>query len=424
MNHAMKQMGRSKTVLMLLIGMIILGAASVYTAYASEINDAKNEKSSLEEKKKKTEDRIKELEKEKGNIVKYIEKMDIQLNELNAEIESLTKRIDKSKISLKRTKEKLEDAKEQEKNQYETMKKRIKYMYENGNTTYIELILGASDMSDMLNRAEYIEKIMTYDKQMLSRYQDTKREIEETKKEVEEKIAYLEELNEEVSFEKATVETLIDKKSKEVKKYNATIKESKDTASEYANAIAEQEKLIEKLLEEERRRFEEAEKRRKEEEERKKREEAEKNQQNHNASNNSNSNTVGSTTGFIWPLPSSHIITSPFGFRVSPTPGASSYHEGIDIGAPTGSTIVASNAGTVVTASYSVGAGNYIMIAHGNGIYTIYMHCSKLLVFSGQKVSKGQHIGLVGSTGYSTGPHLHFGVSVNGKYVDPMSYLR
>jgi murein DD-endopeptidase MepM/ murein hydrolase activator NlpD len=122
-------------------------------------------------------------------------------------------------------------------------------------------------------------------------------------------------------------------------------------------------------------------------------------------------------------VPSSSRITSSFGNRSQPTAGASTYHKGIDIGAPTGSTIVASKSGSVVIASYSVSAGNYIMLSHGSGIYTVYMHCSQLLVSVGDEVKQGQTIGKVGSTGYSTGSHLHFGISIDGNYVNPQNYV-
>lgn len=173
------------------------------------------------------------------------------------------------------------------------MKKRIKYMYENGNANYIEIILGAADMSDMLNRAEYIEKIMQYDRTMLTNYQDTKKQIELTKKDIENKIVELEELTEEVNYEKDTVEKLIDNKSKEVEKYNANIQQSESMVSNYSNAIVEQEALIEKLLEEERRRVEEEERRRKAEEERKRKEEERKRKEEEEKKNQEQSNNSG-----------------------------------------------------------------------------------------------------------------------------------
>ena len=126
---------------------------------------------------------------------------------------------------------------------------------------------------------------------------------------------------------------------------------------------------------------------------------------------------------FKWPCPSSSRITSNFGDRESPTEGASSNHKGIDISASTGADIIAAADGEVVISTYSYSAGNYIMLDHGGGVSTVYMHCSKLLVGVGEKVTKGQVIAKVGSTGYSTGSHLHFGIRSGGTYVNPRSYV-
>ena len=126
---------------------------------------------------------------------------------------------------------------------------------------------------------------------------------------------------------------------------------------------------------------------------------------------------------FMWPATQGSRISSYFGPRTSPTAGASSNHKGIDIPCPTGSDVVASAAGTVVISQYSSSAGYYIMIDHGNGISTVYMHNSQLVVGVGQTVEQGQVIAKAGSTGYSTGSHCHFGVMVNGTYVNPLDYL-
>ena len=157
----------------------------------------------------------------------------------------------------------------------------------------------------------------------------------------------------------------------------------------------------------------EAEMKRREEEARKKAEEAGKTYTVSNLGNIS----------FKWPCPSSSRITSNFGDRESPTEGASSNHKGIDIGASTGANIIAAADGEVVISTYSYSAGNYIMIDHGGGVSTVYMHCSQLLVSKGAKVTQGQVIAKVGSTGYSTGPHLHFGIRSGGTYVNPRKYV-
>lgn len=125
----------------------------------------------------------------------------------------------------------------------------------------------------------------------------------------------------------------------------------------------------------------------------------------------------------IWPLPGDGRIFAYFGNRVAPTAGASTYHRGLDIGGEMGASIVASLSGTVEIAQYSSSSGNFIIINHGNGLRTAYCHCSKLLVSVGQYVKQGEVIALVGSTGISTGPHLHFGVSIDNVYVDPLNYI-
>jgi murein DD-endopeptidase MepM/ murein hydrolase activator NlpD len=322
------------------------------------------------------------------------------------------------------------------------MKKRIKYMYENGDTNYLDLILQSDSLSDALNQVEYMSKITEYDNSLLDNYKKLKQDVADKEKDLETKLASLQELKEELTYEQDTVERLSQDKNEELVKYEDKISETQTLSDQYSTKLQEQEDMIEDLLEAERKRIEEEE--RKKEEERKRKEEEEKQrQEQENANNNSGNNSSNDNSssdnssndssddsstgthvdGFIWPCPSSTRITSYFGNRDQPTEGASTYHKGIDIGASAGSEIVAAASGSVVTAAYSVSAGNYIMIYHGDGVYTVYMHCSKLMVSAGEEVSQGQTIGLVGSTGVSTGPHLHFGVSVNGTYVNPLNYV-
>ncbi|BCN32648.1 murein hydrolase activator EnvC family protein [Anaeromicropila herbilytica] len=401
-----------------------------FTSYANSIQDAKDQKAALEKKKKNTEEKIAQLEKEKGDIVTYIHKLDTQMNELNGEIDNLNSQISTVNVNLVETRKELEEAKKTEQKQYLTMKKRIKYMYENGNQDYLEVLLNSEDIADLLNRAEYVSKISEYDSNLLNDYKATKKSIATKETDLKTNLTKLQGLTEEAEYEKSTVKKLADTQAVELAKYNANISKSKDVVENYDNEIDKQENVIEDLVQEEIRRAEaarKAEEARKAEAERKAREQqAANNSSNNNSADNdsdSSSNVTPSATGFIWPVPSSSRITSSFGYRAQPTAGASTYHKGIDIGAPTGSNIVASNSGTVLIATYSGSAGNYVMISHGSGIYTVYMHASQLLVSVGQSVSKGQVIAKVGSTGYSTGSHLHFGISVNGTYVNPLNYV-
>ena len=211
-------------------------------------------------------------------------------------------------------------------------------------------------------------------------------------------------LQEEAEARHASVEQLLSAKQTELKKYESQITQAEGQLSEYEKDLEAQEQAIKVI---------EAELKRKEEEARKKAEEAGKAYK---------TKSLGDIS-FTWPCPGSSRITSGFGGRSSPTEGASTNHQGIDIGAPTGTDIVAAASGEVVVSTYSYSAGNYIMISHGGGVYTVYMHASKLLASVGQTVKQGQVIAKVGSTGYSTGPHLHFGIRAGGTYVNPRQYV-
>ncbi len=410
-------------------------------AYGTTIQEAEDEKKALENKKADLEKSIESMEQEKEDIVAYIEELDRKLNELSQEIDTLKGKISDANENLEQIKVDLAEAEECAQNQYDTMKKRIKYMYENGSQDYLEILLSASSISDLLNRFEYINKINEYDDNLLAEYEKTKELIAQKQIEQEEQIASLELMQEELSIEQDGVEKLSAKKTEQLKKKNAAISSSEAQVADYASQIEEQEALLEKLLEEERKRQEEEERKRKEEEERKRQEEEERKrreeeekkkqeQANNNSSSsgsssdsNSSGSNVNTSSSFRWPLNVSGVITSTFGYRDQPTAGASTYHKGIDIAAPTGTAVVASAGGTVTTASYQSAAGNYIMVYHGNSTYTVYMHLSAIYVSAGDTVSKGQTIGAVGSTGVSTGPHLHFGVNVNGAYVNPLNYV-
>ena len=216
-------------------------------------------------------------------------------------------------------------------------------------------------------------------------------------------------------------------KNKEMQNYASQIDTAQGQVDQYNADLSAQENKIKQIEAEIKRKEEEeskkAEAARKAEEEARKKAEAEGKKV--SATDKAVSYNVASlgNISFKWPCPSSGRITSGFGGRKSPTKGASSNHQGIDISASTGASIVAAADGTVVIATYSYSAGNYIMIDHGGGVSTVYMHCSQLLASQGQKVKKGQTIARVGSTGYSTGSHLHFGVRSGGSYVNPSKYV-
>ena len=383
---------------------LVLATPLSAQATKSGLSDAKSKKTALEAEKKKTEQELKNLEGLKSDTTAYVKKLDSSLESIGNELSKLGDDIDAKEKQIDTTKQELSETKETEKSQYESMKLRIKYMYEKGDSTYVDLLMESGSLSELLSKAEYITKISSYDRQKLDEYAATKEKIAEKEKSLESEHAELLMLQDETEAKQASVEKLLAAKQTELQNYETKIASAEGQISEYAKSI-------------------EAEIKRKEEEARKKAEEEKKEAAAANKAAQTYKTVSLGDISFTWPCPASGRITSGFGGRKSPTKGASSNHQGIDISAPTGTSIVAAAAGEVVIATYSSSAGNYVMISHGGGVYTVYMHASSLLVSQGQSVKKGQTIAKVGSTGYSTGSHLHFGVRVNGSYVNPTKYV-
>lgn len=405
----------------------------------SDIEAAKNEKAAIEKKRAAAEADLKDLQQTQGSIEDYITKLDKKQADLESDISTLTKSIKKQRKKIAKTKKELAAAEETEESQYATMKERIKYMYENGSSDYVEILLGAKNISDLLNQSEYMADITEYDGKLLDSYNAAKLEVSEKKTEQEDQLSELATMKGELQVDKETNEKLLAVKQKQLQKYNVLVAEAGDKVSDLAAAEDAQDSAIDNLIakaEAEEAARKEAERKAKEEAERKAREaaarEAAAREAAANANQNSNSDAAETPSassssllsgGLIWPMPSSHLITSGFGNRAEVTANSGTYHSGVDIGVAAGTPIIAAAGGTVVEAGYHWSMGNYVLISHGGGIYTVYMHCSKLLVSSGQSVSQGQQIGLVGSTGVATGPHLHFGLKINGTYVNPLNYV-
>ena len=366
------------------------------TSISERINDAVENKKSSESMSKKLEKEIAEFEKDKDDVLSYISKIDKKTAKLEKELILIEKEIKKTQKEIKKAKKELLKAQEEQEAQYNTMKKRIKYMYENGNEEYLNIIFSSKNMGDLLNHTEYIEKISEFDKNIFNEYLKISQQVKEKKKEKDRKDFALKLLRADDQDEKEALSLLKSNKKSELKTYNTNIKNSKAQKAAFERQALAAEAEVEKLLSE----------------------------QNRILMQTGAGDIVGSSGKLRWPLKIRAKISSYFGKRSRPTPGASTYHKGIDLSASYGTEIVAADGGKVVTATYSSSAGNYIMIAHGDGLNTVYMHCSRLAVGVGQNVKKGQVIGYVGSTGVSTGSHLHFGVMKKGKYVNPLLFVK
>lgn len=343
---------------------------------------------------------VSEAQKKDKELKSQKEAAQAEKNALAAELQAVLTEVEKTKTDIEAKQQEIAVKEEElmyaqidENNQYESMKKRIKYMYENGDTQFIEILFESKSIGDFLNNAEYIEKISEYDRQMLIEFQEIVKMIEEQQKVLEEERKQLEEMQATLAAQQSNLESLVASKSAEIAELEGEIA---DNLKALQAAIAEQERLRQEAA-------------------------------NQSANTGTSTGTAGpsitpSGSGRLSnPCPSAYI-SSEFGGRKSPGGIGSTNHKGRDYAAPSGSPIYAAASGTVTTVSWNVARGYYVVINHGD-LATLYQHCSATYVSVGQKVSAGQNIAAVGSTGYSTGPHLHFEVHVGGVPVDPRYYL-
>ena len=412
------------TAIMLTLIFCMQPVCNVQATEESNLSEAQQEKKTLENDLQKAKELIDSLKGSKEDIQSEVEKLDKQLNEISGKVKELESRLSKKRQEIADTESALNKAKEQEKKQYRNMKKRIQFMYENGQTSYVEMLLSADSFTDFLNAVEYITQISQYDRKMLKEYQNMQVTIADTQKTLETDYASLQSLQAKVQEEKQAVAALESAKKGELNDVADDLTDAQTVAKAYDAEIQAQNEVIAQIQAAQKRAAEQ-------QAAQQQAQAADENQgatdaagENQNTAQNTTPSGNGQSTGsMMWPCPSSKRVTSDYGPRTSPTNGASSNHKGIDIGAAYGADIVAADGGTVLVATYSSSGGNYVIIDHGGGLCTVYMHASSLTVSAGQTVSKGQVIAKVGSTGISTGNHLHFGVTLNGVYVSPWGYV-
>ena len=404
-------------------------------AYEAKLKEAKERKKEYEDAKKEAEETVAEFKEKKADIESYIMELDLKLNDISLKLFDLQQDIEETNKKLEKTKKALRKATERKDKQYETMKARIRYLYENGEPSILDVLLDASSLTDLLNGVEYLSAIHEYDNSLYDSFKEYEQEEADQKALLEVSLEELKSMEESALLEQDTLEELMALKQQEIDKVTEELGIADELLFNYMDLIASEEAEIDQIIEEEQKRIEEEERKRKEEEERLRKEaEAKKRQQDAAAaavalkdySEEYASIVLTEETdpfSMIWPLPGDHRTYSRFGYRVAPTKGASTYHKGWDIGGDLGAPIVAVLAGEVAAASYNASGGNFVRIDHGNGFMTVYCHCSKLLVSEGDHVKQGQTIALCGSTGVSTGAHLHFAVVSNGTYIDPEPYL-
>ena len=361
-----------------------------------ELDELENHKASLQNGRSNLQSIVNGLQSEKQEMANYVQALDLQVQSIQNNIDSLNELIAAKEAEIQETQEELEAAEQTATAQYEAMKERIRFMYEQGDSMYLEMLMGADSFADMLNKADYIEQLSAYDRRKLEEYQLVVEYTQLCKEELLAEQELLDEAKVAAEEEQDNLNALIDEKEVQITAYETDIATKEAAIREYDAEIAEQNEIIAAL-------------------------EAQVAAEKAALADATRIRYDGGV--FMWPAPSYTRISSPYGWRMHPTLGVEKFHNGVDMAAPGGSPILAAYDGKVVASGYSPSMGNYIMIDHGDTLYTIYMHASALYVSTGDYVTRGQKIAAVGSTGRSTGNHLHFGVRLNGQYVDPMGYL-
>lgn len=408
-------------------GALLMSFASIFAAPGFSVH-AEDSKEDVEQQKEEAQQGQAEAKANAAKYQKKVDKLTAAVNELDKQATDISTQIVQKKqeaenlqTEIDETQTKLAEAQVSEDNQYEAMKKRIQYLYEEGDVEYIDALLSSASFEDSLNKSEYVDQISSYDQKQLDKLVKTKNDIAEYEQTLKDDLADVEKVKADLEQKQSDLDDVISQKNAEINKYSDDVAMQQALAEEYARQESELDDKLAEIARQEQQRLEE---------ERKQQEAEQQQQQDNNGGSDDNSggssdgNGGGSTTGsgrFIWPV--SGPITDGFGPREQPTAGASTNHMGIDIGCSYGVPIAAADSGTVTVAEWGESGGNYVMIDHGNGFVTMYLHNSSLAVSVGDVVSQGQTIAYAGSTGYSTGVHCHFSVFLNGSYVNPLDYL-
>lgn len=376
---------KKKAIAIIIIMLLAFGFANI--CYAENLSELRESKEQIKEELGKANEELENLQIELTDNLTAISQIDLQIENAESEIEKTNSEIEKLKQELEQVKIRLAEVKKAYEKQKDICEKRLVALYEMGETTYLDVLLNSKNITDFISNYYLIGEIAQYDSELLDTIQREKKLVEEINEQITKKQDDLQ------NVQLAQERTLI------------ALENAKTIKNSYANSLTEEEKALQEKI-----------------------------NGYQSQINKIDSQILFLTVGdigadyvggeFLWPAPGYTTITSPFGTRVHPILKTTRTHYGIDIGAPMGADAVAANSGVVTTSSYLGAYGNAVIIDHGGGVCTIYAHGSELIAKVGDHVEKGDVVLKVGSTGMSTGPHLHFGVTVNGSYVDPIPYLK
>lgn len=386
-----------RTVLLVLLALVLLAPSVAPAARAvsqSDIDKLQSNADDLSKKKKELQAKLDDLADDKSAAVEKKELLDEQIGNLSAQISNAEQQIADYNTLISQTQTELADAEEKERAQYDLFCERVRAMEERGTISYWSVLFKADSFTDLLGRLDFINEIMDSDQSVINQLQSLQEQIKAKEADLESAKTSVEEVK----------SGLVDKKSQmdtQRAAANQLVREIEANESEYADTLdaidAEEEAIQARIVK------------------------LSKELAAQQAAAGKPSNAA--LGGYIWPV-SSHKINSPFGPRNTGIAGASTNHKGVDIGGVGyTSQVCAAKAGTVIVSQKSNSYGNYVVISHGSGNTTLYGHMSSRSVSVGTYVNQGDVIGITGSTGISSGPHLHFEITENGVRINPLNYL-
>ena len=416
---------------MLLTLILSLIPANVSAASSSEIkkqiNQLKEDKKALQAQMEEVQGQYEENENEILDTVNKKSTIDQEISLLYDQIDLVNQELSSYSLLIADKQDELDAAQGRLSELNAKNKERIRAMEEDGSISYWAVLFKASSFSDLLDRLNMIEEIAASDQRRLKEMSAAAEEVEAAREALTVEKDELEVAREELDAIQLTLE---EKKAEAQELLNELIAYGEELNALFEGFELEEEALMDEIAQKE-----------KEYNEAKHQEwlaymatyttvppatkpPASNSGSSGGSSGGSTSNGSGTASSSGWLVPCSYTkLTSPFGNRDTPTAGASTFHKGVDLAGPEGTPIYASRSGVVTVATHSKSAGNYVTINHGDGFSSVYMHMTKYVVKKGAAVSAGQLIGYMGSTGISTGPHLHFGITKDGTYVNPANYV-
>jgi len=369
-------------ILVTILVLMAIGFSSV--TFGSEIEQINQQLQELQNQRQGIDAAIQDNSREQKSVQEQLNYLSGEIQKAEQELNELNNQINETENRIVDTQQALEEAILSIEEKQDLLAKRLDAMYRNGNVAYAEVLFNSKDFSELLSNMDMVKLIVESDVDLLQFMEEQRMVIEDKKAELEVNRRYLAELKHTVENQR---EYLVVTRG-EQQRLQAELETDKQALEAQLNQLEKEAKNLEQVLV------------------------------------NLQSDRDYEGGELRWPVPGHSRISSPYGNRIHPILGTRRFHSGIDIPAPTGTNIIAAGSGTIAFAGNRGGYGRTVFVDHGGGIITLYAHCNTLLVSEGQRVEAGQTIAKVGSTGMSTGPHLHFEVRKSGKYVDPMPWLQ